>query len=87
VIRPENLRVTHSIRANDATGQPGGLHGRVEEIVYRGSDTDILVRVSDQSVVRVRRPRNDAGSSAGSFEFGTEVAVDWEASSARLLRS
>jgi spermidine/putrescine transport system ATP-binding protein len=86
-IRPENLRLTRSERLTDEAEPPGGLHGRIEEIVYRGSDTDILVRVGDQSLIRVRRPRGDAGSPGGPFEFGSEVAVDWDVGAARLLRS
>jgi spermidine/putrescine transport system ATP-binding protein len=87
VIRPENLKLTHSRRPDGEPDGPGSLHGRVEEIVYRGSDTDILVRVGDQSVVRVRSPRGSAGSTGGSFEFGAEVVVDWDVGAARLLRS
>ena len=41
-VRPENVRL----------GSEGGIRGRVEEVVYRGSDTDILVRIDDALMIR-----------------------------------
>jgi spermidine/putrescine transport system ATP-binding protein len=76
-VRPENVHLTSE----------GGLRGRVEEVVYRGSDTDVLVRVSDGILIRARHPRAEAGAVPATFVAGTEVGVGWDIGAARVLRS
>jgi spermidine/putrescine transport system ATP-binding protein len=76
-VRPENVRL----------GSEGGIRGRVEEVVYRGSDTDILVRIDDALMIRARQPREVAGSLPVSYAAGSQVGVGWEVGAARLLRS
>jgi spermidine/putrescine transport system ATP-binding protein len=76
-VRPENVRL----------GSEGGIRGRVEEVVYRGSDTDILVRIDDALMIRARQPREVAGSLPVSYAAGSLVGVGWEVGAARLLRS
>src|SRR4029079_1225942 len=80
-VRPEHVRIW--VGRDDA----GGVRGRVEEIVYRGSDTVVVVRVGAEPLIRARRPHGDAAAAAGSIPCGTDVVLDWDAGAARMLRS
>jgi spermidine/putrescine transport system ATP-binding protein len=80
-VRPEHvrLRVEHD--------QAGGVRGRVEEVVYRGSDTIVVARVGADSVIRARRPHGDASVATGPIPCGADVVIDWDVGAARMLRS
>jgi spermidine/putrescine transport system ATP-binding protein len=80
-VRPEHIRMRIGPEA------AGGVRGRIEEIVYRGSDTVVVVRVGADSVIRARRPHGDAAVAAGSIPCGAEVVLDWDVGAARMLRS
>jgi len=81
--------ITVALRPEKLTIHPAGktqqesIPGRVEEMVYIGTDTRFIVRVSDQSVL-VARMQN-LGEGAVMFSVGSEVAVTWDSDSARLL--
>jgi ABC-type Fe3+/spermidine/putrescine transport system ATPase subunit len=76
-VRPENVRL----------GSEGAIRGWVEEVVYRGSDTDVLVRIDETLMIRARQPRDLAGSLPVSYAAGSQIGVSWEVGAARLLRS
>jgi spermidine/putrescine transport system ATP-binding protein len=84
-VRPERVRLEGHEPVADANGKTARLRGRVEEIVYRGSDTDILVRVSDRAVIRARLPREDESARGGELAIGADVTVGWAVGTARLL--
>ncbi|MDW8005154.1 MAG: ABC transporter ATP-binding protein, partial [Thermomicrobium sp.] len=81
-IRPEKIRVT-PVEAPEANGF---LSGRVEEVIYIGTDTFYVVRIDDQTTLRVRsqndRNRLDGGQL---LPVGTSVTVGWAEDAARLL--
>jgi spermidine/putrescine transport system ATP-binding protein len=58
-IRPEKI----SIHANPPG--PGAVEGRVEEVIYTGTDTRYLVRLTEHTRVMVRRQNVAVGSSGG----------------------
>jgi spermidine/putrescine transport system ATP-binding protein len=76
-VRPEKVRLNGE----------SDLRGRVEEVIYRGSDTDVLVRVDDRTVIRARRPRDSPNAEPLSFAAGTEIGIGWDVGAARVLRS
>ena len=77
-LRPERLMVA---APTDQTEAP---RGHVEEAVYIGTDMRYLVRLTEQSQVVVRVQNIGAGPLAR-FEPGDEVAITWDAHSARVL--
>ena len=60
------------------------MRGRIEEVVYRGSDLDLMVRITDSMVIRARQTLGGPalGPPPGA---GVEVTVSWAADAARLL--
>jgi spermidine/putrescine transport system ATP-binding protein len=77
-LRPEKLTI-HPVGGTELENIPG----RVEEMVYIGTDTRFIVRVSDQSAVVIRMQNLGEGMTV--FDVGDEVAVTWDSDSARLL--
>jgi spermidine/putrescine transport system ATP-binding protein len=77
-IRPEKI----SIHAEPP--DPQALPGVVEEVIYTGTDTRYLVRLTEKAIVTVRQQNVDVGA-AVSFPVGTQVFVCWQPESARLL--
>jgi spermidine/putrescine transport system ATP-binding protein len=77
-LRPEKLAI-HPPRPEKSDT----LSGRVEEIVYIGTDTRYMVRLSDQSSVVIRVQNLGEGMTV--FEAGDQVSVTWDSDSARLL--
>ena len=77
-IRPEKI----SIQAEPP--DPQALPGVVEEVIYTGTDTRYLVRLTEKAIVTVRQQNVDVGA-AVSFPVGTQVFVCWQPESARLL--
>jgi spermidine/putrescine transport system ATP-binding protein len=78
-VRPEKIQVDS---AQAMTSEC--LAGRVEEVVYIGTDTRYLVRLSDQTSV-VARVQNVGKDVITTFAPGAEVAVSWQSSAARIL--
>jgi putative spermidine/putrescine transport system ATP-binding protein len=72
VVRPEKLALC---RREDAY-----LTGQVEESIYAGSETRLLVRLGSGSLMTVRR-----AAGLPPVEIGDTVFIRWEASQARLL--
>jgi putative spermidine/putrescine transport system ATP-binding protein len=72
VVRPEKLLLCK----ND----DGFLSGRVEESIYAGSETRLLVRLPSDTVLTVRR---DAGLPP--VAIGENVFLRWDRQQARLL--
>lgn len=66
VVRPEHTSIA-------AGGEQGVLSGRVENIVYFGTDTHFYLRLSDETQFMVRQQnRRDAGLS---LALGDEAAI------------
>jgi len=84
-VRPEKIHV------QPGSGQVGvnGHHGgRVEEVVYIGTDTYYLVRLSDRVTVRARlQNRGVGGDGHGGLAHGAEVAVSWAPEHTLVLTS
>ncbi len=77
-LRPEKLNV---LAEPDSTRQC--VPGRVEEVVYIGTDTRYIVRLTGRTRVVVRMQNLNTGTTP--YAHDAEVLVAWEPSSARLL--
>jgi spermidine/putrescine transport system ATP-binding protein len=77
-IRPEKI----SIHAEPP--DPRAVPGIVEEVIYTGTDTRYLVRLTENSIVTVRQQNVGVGDSVG-FPVGMQVYLTWPPESARLL--
>lgn len=81
-VRPEKIRIAPA----EAPEANGLVRGRVEEVIYIGTDTFYVVRITDETVVRVRsqndRNRLDGGQL---LPVGTPVSLDWAPDAARVL--
>jgi spermidine/putrescine transport system ATP-binding protein len=77
-IRPEKITVSE---------QPAGADsvvGTVEEVIYTGTDTRYLVRITSKSVLAVRQQNVGLGS-AVTFTVGSKIHLHWAPQAARLL--
>jgi spermidine/putrescine transport system ATP-binding protein len=77
-IRPEKLSV--SAEPTDSRSVPGV----VDEVVYTGTDTRYLVRLTERTVVTARQQNVSTGADV-SFPVGMQVYLHWQPESARLL--
>jgi spermidine/putrescine transport system ATP-binding protein len=78
-IRPEKI----GVQAQRAAGMESAV-GRVEEVVYIGTDTRYIVQLTERTKV-VARIQNLGGGVVTHYAPGAEVFVMWEPSAARLL--
>ncbi len=76
VVRPEHARAVK--------GSDGQLRGKVEDIVYFGTDTTVAIRVDDGTLFNVRQ-QNTRGGSCG-FERGDAVGIVIADDAAQILR-
>jgi putative spermidine/putrescine transport system ATP-binding protein len=72
VVRPEKLLLCKS--------DDGFLSGRVEESIYAGSETRLLVRLPSETLLTVRR-----GAGLPPVAIGENVFMHWDREQARLL--
>ncbi|GBD15196.1 Spermidine/putrescine import ATP-binding protein PotA [bacterium HR26] len=83
-IRPEKIR----LRPPGMERTDGCVRGRVEEVVYIGTDTYYLVRLTERCTVRVRvqnsQNRLDSGEAVGE---GAEVLLSWVPETAMVLKA
>ena len=77
-IRPE--KVSLHAEPPDARAVPG----TVEEVIYTGTDTRYLIRLTEKTAVTVRQQNVAIGLSA-CFAPGTRLYLHWQPESARLL--
>jgi spermidine/putrescine transport system ATP-binding protein len=77
-VRPEKI----SLFA-EAPG-PRALPGTVEEVVYIGTDTRYIVRLTERTTLSVRQQNLEPGS-AIRFENGASVFLHWPIECAQLL--
>jgi spermidine/putrescine transport system ATP-binding protein len=79
IVRPEKLALSRS------NGHPApGMPGKIQEVVYIGTDTRYVVQLSSgpKLVVRVQ---NDGTHHLGGYKLGEDVLVGWEPEDARVL--
>lgn len=78
-VRPEKIAV-------QAEGEacPHCVPGRVEEVVYSGTDTRYVVRVTDRSTL-VARVQNVNAGGVSPFQTGDGVYLSWDPTVARIL--
>jgi spermidine/putrescine transport system ATP-binding protein len=77
-IRPEKISL------HTQPPDPQAVAGIVEEVIYTGTDTRYLVRLTEKAIVTVRQQNVGVGASV-SFPVGTQVYLYWQPESARLL--
>ncbi|MDY6875915.1 MAG: ABC transporter ATP-binding protein [Chloroflexota bacterium] len=77
-IRPEKISL--HIESPD----PRAVPGIVQEIVYTGTDTRYLVRLTEKTIVTVRQ-QNVGDGDAVRFPVETQVHLQWQPESARIL--
>ena len=85
----ENQEVTVAVRPERISlhGQPPdarAVPGVVEEVIYVGTDIRYLVRITEQTIVAVRR-QNVGSDAAARFSVGEGVYLHWGPDSARVL--
>jgi putative spermidine/putrescine transport system ATP-binding protein len=73
VVRPEKLLLCRS--------DDGLLSGRIEESIYAGSETRLLVRLPSETLLTVRR-----GAGLPPVAIGENVFMRWDREQARLLQ-
>ncbi|NDJ55323.1 MAG: ABC transporter ATP-binding protein [Chloroflexi bacterium] len=74
VVRPEKITL----------GNGGALLGRVEEVVYIGTDTRYSIRLTDSTTLIVRE-QNGNSDQVRLYEAGEEVSVGWSPAQAIVL--
>ncbi len=77
IVRPEHAELR-------GVGDSADLHGRLEKVVYFGTDTHLHIRLADGSDF-VLRQQNSPGGRPG-LEPGAEVAIALKPGAARVLR-
>jgi spermidine/putrescine transport system ATP-binding protein len=84
-IRPEKVQLCPP----GVEGSGGQIRGRVEELVYIGTDTYYLVRVTDRVTVRVRvqNSQNRLDHVGAVVSEGAEVVLSWSPEAAMALTS
>ncbi len=81
-VRPEKVRLSPPEEAPPAANR---VSGRVEQVVYMGTDTRYQVRLPTGETLTVRLQNTEAGDRR--FREGDEVVVAWEADQASALRA
>jgi spermidine/putrescine transport system ATP-binding protein len=74
IIRPEQFSL----------GEDSMLKGRVEEMIYIGTDTRYIIRLTDKTSVTVREQNLDR-SRARLYQKGDEVGLKWDPAQALVL--
>jgi spermidine/putrescine transport system ATP-binding protein len=74
IIRPEQFSI----------GEDSMLKGRVEEMIYIGTDTRYIIRLTDKTSVTVREQNLDR-SRARLYQKGDEVGLKWDPAQALVL--
>lgn len=77
-VRPERISVYSS------SPGPRAVPGQVEEVIYTGTDTRYLVRLTDKTVITVRQQNTESGATV-TFPAGTSVYLYWQPESSQLL--
>jgi spermidine/putrescine transport system ATP-binding protein len=77
-VRPEKMSLHHP-RQGDADTLPG----KVEEMVYIGTDTRYIVRLAPNTTAVIRMQNLGEGMTV--FDVGDNVAVTWDSDSVRVL--
>jgi spermidine/putrescine transport system ATP-binding protein len=78
IIRPERLRL------GEVAADDNSVRGKVEEVVFIGSEVLYLVRVTSELVLTVR-DRNEGPEHRLSVTRGQEVQLSWSASATYLI--
>ncbi|MBN1315932.1 MAG: ABC transporter ATP-binding protein [Anaerolineales bacterium] len=77
-IRPEKIAIVA-----DAS-EPGLISGVIVEVVYTGTDTRYLVRITDKTIITVRQ-QNVGHDLIRQFESGERVYLNWQLESSQIL--
>jgi len=77
-IRPERISL------HTEPPDPRAVPGVVQEVIYTGTDTRYLVRLTEKTVVTVRQ-QNVGGGDAVRFPVDAQVHLYWQPESARIL--
>jgi spermidine/putrescine transport system ATP-binding protein len=77
-VRPERISIQP-----EASG-PHAVAGMIEEVIYTGTDTRYLVRLTKRTVVTVRQ-QNTGVSAPVNLPAGLSVYLHWQPESSRLL--
>jgi spermidine/putrescine transport system ATP-binding protein len=81
-VRPEKISLQ---RTGDALSlSKGGIRGRIEELIYIGTDTRYVVRLTDRARLTVRT-QNVSARDVQQFHQGEEVGLSWDADGALVL--
>lgn len=79
-VRPEKI----SLHAESP--DPRAVPGVVQEVVYTGTDTRYLVRLTEKTILTVRQQNVGIGATV-CFPLGAQVYLHWQPESGRLLKA
>ena len=83
-LRPEQLRLN---RGEAAVEGENALAGTVEDLIYRGEVTHLLVRLPDETVIRTALLDGGAHPSAAEWRRGERALVSWAPEAGHLLEA
>ncbi len=78
-VRPEKLNV-----AGMGQGPAGALTGRVEEVIYIGTDTRYLLKLASGQAL-IARVQNGCNVALNEFRKGEQVRISWHPDDAHIL--
>ena len=73
LVRPEDFRIT---RISDANGRDSGMHGTIQEVIYKGSTADFVIRLESGKLISVTEFFNEDDEDLF-YTIGQEIVVDW----------
>ena len=82
-IRPEKLQI-HPAEQSLPAGDLCSVSGTIEQSVYIGTDTHYIVRLNEESRIKVRQQNIQTGGSH--LNVGTRVSVFWDHTQARIFK-
>jgi len=82
-VRPEKIHVVHIDEEPDSE-KWCKVGGTIEQVIYIGTDTRYVVRMNEQTKIKIRQQNIVSGGSH--LEKGLEVVVYWDSNNARILK-
>lgn len=73
IVRPEDVRVWNLNEVDDTTGM---FNGKVEEVIYKGTTVDLMVRLEDNKVISATE-FFDEDDDRLEYKMGASVWINW----------
>ncbi|HIE25044.1 MAG TPA: ABC transporter ATP-binding protein, partial [Anaerolineales bacterium] len=82
-VRPEKLQIYPSEKSHEF-GNLSKITGIIEQVVYIGTDTRYLVRLTEKTIIQVRQQNMMRGGTR--LKAGERVNLFWDSENARILK-